>query len=465
MAYRRCLLLCTGTCKEISGSLHAKGFSHIRSLDKGITAMKRKKVFMLIIVMLLLSLCTACAEEISSSDGEKEEECVTRVSPVRLDFCTEKQVTKIEDGTILSTKKYIYPVVVIEENETVADKINADIQERVNSFRADTFVLDSAEESYAFVKDNPEYRFDNYFDELVFTAARVDSKVISFLVTKQYWTGGGHVQDNYIGLNYDTQTGELIKFADLSEHADALGQDTLTFLQNPAYQGILWSDSIFDDLQEVVSIFIEIIKYQKNIADLRGVPYQDNEWYFSTSGLVLFCCPNPGTGIIELIVSYSDLEEIGLKEKYDREGIRTIQLKAGEVDSSDLNGDGQDEDILYYMDGNRIGSAETNVCLIIDGIDYAVELEELSRQFSNDDYIYCRVKCFLYKMDKTDTATEIAFEMNYTSLEEDFVIPNTFCYRYEGNGILTYLGRMEGTITDPMTGFHIMSGDNGAAEK
>ena len=214
---------------------------------------------MLIIVMFLLSLCTACAEDVSFYDGEKEEECATRVSPVRLDFHTEKQVTKIEDGTILSTKKCIYPVVVIEENENAADKINADIQERVNSFRADTFVLDSAEESYAFMKDNPEYRFDNYFDELVFTAARADSKVISFLVTKQYWTGGGHVQDNYIGLNYDTQTGELINFADLSEHADVLGQDPLAFLQNPAYQDIMWSDSIFDLQEEVVSVFIEII--------------------------------------------------------------------------------------------------------------------------------------------------------------------------------------------------------------
>lgn len=35
--------------------------------------MRRKNVFTLIIVMMLLSLCTACAEDVLSSGGEKEE--------------------------------------------------------------------------------------------------------------------------------------------------------------------------------------------------------------------------------------------------------------------------------------------------------------------------------------------------------------------------------------------------------
>ncbi|MDE6220567.1 MAG: DUF4163 domain-containing protein [Lachnospiraceae bacterium] len=440
--------------------------------------MKQKNIPLLIIVMILLSICTACAGNDLSSGGEKEEEQsdillnaqteetqakesqtediqtneiptegisdsadtinaqdvddtntaqsafpgerTTSVSPVRLVFCTEEQITKMKDDTILSRKRYIYPVVTIEGNENAADKINADIQETVNSSRVDTFnVPDTA----AYIYDvEAEYRF-NYCTEgyLWFTAVRADSKVISFLVCYQQYTGGMIILRHYTGLNYDTQTGELIEFADLSEHADVFEQETFAYLKALA----LTKETVWKDIDEMLKPL-----------------YQSNRWYLSTSGLV-FCSYN---GLMEYTIPYSDLEEIGLKEKYDCEGIRTFQLQRGEGYSSDLNGDGQEEDIQFYID--ETGSADTNIHLIIDGTDYAVELEELSRQLSDDDLI-CWVECYLYKTDKTDTTTEIAFEMNYTSLKDDVVTPCTFRYRYEGNGGLTSLGRMEGMITDP----------------
>ncbi|MDE6620686.1 MAG: DUF4163 domain-containing protein [Lachnospiraceae bacterium] len=317
----------------------------------------------------------------------------------------------------MSRKGYIYPVVTIEENENAADKINADIQETVNSFRVDIFDVPTAAYIYERVEDDSEYRF-NYCPEgyLWFTAVRADSKIISFLVSYQQYTGGMIILDHHIGLNYDTQTGELIEFADLSEHADIFEQETFAFLKN--------------------------LTLKKEIDEMLKALYQSNLWYLSTSGLV-FCSYE---GLMEYTIPYSDLEEIGLKEKYDCEGIRTIQLQRGEGYSSDLNGDGQEENIQFYID--EIGSADTNIHLNIDGTDYAVELEELSRQLSDDD-LFCWVECYLYKTDKTDITTEIAFEMNYTSLKDDVVTPCTFRYRYEGNGVLTSLGRMEGTITDP----------------
>ena len=64
-------------------------------------------------------------------------------------------------------------------------------------------------------------------------------------------------------------------------------------------------------------------------------------------------------------------------------------------------------------------------------------------------------RSFLYDVDSADTTTEIAFQMNYTTWKDDIVTPYTFLYRYEGGGILTYLGRIEGTITDPTAAFHI----------
>lgn len=456
--------------------------------------MKRKSVLILTIFMIILSLCTACAANVSLSDSEKEErrsdilsneqneevqteevlsgemqtegisdsigalgaqdmgdtyntpfsiERTTRASSVSLNFYTEEQSTKLENDTVLCTKKCVYPVVKIEDNEIAADKINADIQKRVDAFHADNDVFDIAQQDYQVIyANNPEFHFSGYSDELIFTAARADSKVISFLVTSQYYAGGAHGMDTYIGLNYDTQIGELIDFADLSENENAFAANTLTFLQSiastAAYQGIMWEDGI-DDLQAVL--------------------YQDNRWYLSTSGLVFFSDPYElgafYAGRIKFTVPYSDLVKIGFKEKYDSEGALTIRLQTEEVCSYDLNGDGQREEIQFFID--NMGRASADVHFIIDGTDYAVEHQELSRQFSDDKYLFCWTECHLYDMDSTDDMTEIAFQMNYI---DDIVTPYTFLYRYEGNGVLTYLGRIKGTITDPTAVFYIMPQDS-----
>lgn len=452
----------------------------------GSVAVERKNVLFLTIFMILQCLCTACAETDLSSDSQKEEwqsdilinvqtregqteevlscetqtegisdsvgaidtqdmgdtyntsfsiERTTRASSVSLHFYTEEQSMKLEDDTVLCTRKCIYPVVTIEDNEIAADKINTDIQERVDSFHADNDVFDIAQDDYEVIDANySDFYFSVYSDELIFTAARADSKVISFLVTSQYYVGGAHGMDTYIGLNYDTQTGERIDFADLSENADAFARNTLAFLQNlasmAAYQGIMWEDGT-DDLQEVL--------------------YQDNRWYLSTAGLVFFSNPYElgafYAGKIEFTVPYSDLEEIGFKEKYGNTGAMTLRLQTEEVCSFDLDGDGQSEKIQFYID--EMGSDDTDVHFIIDGTDYGVEHQVLSRQFSDDNYLFCWTQCYLYDMDPTDDITEIAFQMNDTNRKDDIVTPYTFLYRYEGDGVLTYLGRIKGTITDP----------------
>ena len=409
--------------------------------------MKWKKVLFLPVFLFLLCLSTACAGNAVPSIGEVEAqpsffiERTACVSSVSIDFYTDEQSTKTGDDTILCTRKCVYPVVAIEGNESAADKINADIRERVEAFRTDTSVSEIAAQDYQTIRENnSEFHFYSYSDELTFTAARADNKVISFLVTSQYYVGGAHGMDTYIGLNYDSQTGELIALADLSENAGAFEQDTLTFLQSlastAAYQDVMWDDGI-DDLQEILC--------------------QENKWYLSTSGLTFFGNPYElgafYAGKIEFTVPFDDLEGIDFQEKYDYTGTETVQLQSEAVCSLDLNGDGKDEEIQFYID--EAGSAHTGVHFLIDGTDYAVEHEELSRQFSDDDYVFCWAKCFLYDVDSLDTTTEIAFQMNYISREDYIVTPYTFFYRYEGDGILIYLGRIEGTIIDPTAAFHI----------
>ncbi|MEZ3444625.1 MAG: DUF3298 and DUF4163 domain-containing protein [Lachnospiraceae bacterium] len=426
--------------------------------------MKWKKVLFLPVFLFLLCLSTACAGNAVSSIGEVEEigeikeikakreiqadisqpsffiERTACVSSVSIDFYTDEQSTKMGDDTILYTSKCVYPVVAIEGNESAADKINADIWERVEAFRTNASSRGAIQDYQKIREDNPERYFVGYFDEEIFTAARADNKVISFLVTSQYYIGGAHGMYYYTGLNYDTQTGERIDFADLSGNVAAFWQDALAFIQeiasSAAYRGIMWGNDA-DELQEVL--------------------YQEHKWYLSTAGLIFFSNPYElgpfCSGEIEFLIPYSDLEAMGLKDNYAYTGTKTIQLQTEEIHFLDLDGDGEEEEIQFYID--EMGSGDTNVHFFIDGIDYAVAHEELSRQLSDDNYIFCWAECFLYDVDSADTTTEIAFQMNYTTWKDDIVTPYTFLYRYEGGGILTYLGRIEGTITDPTAAFHI----------
>ena len=427
-------------------------------------------------VSIFILLCTACADNISYSESEEEItqentvlspqteeeqnegavleeqnegavleeqnegavliERTVRDAPVRIDFYTREQSTKNGDDAVLCTRKCIYPVVTIAGNENAADRINADIQKRIDSFDTGTSVLDDANQAYQSMRDSreAEFHFYPYFDELIFTAVRADSNVVSFLETSQYYIGGAHGMYYYSGLNYDTRTGERINFADLSANADAFRQDTLAFIHDlaatAAYQGIMWGNDA-DEQQEIL--------------------YQDERWYLSTSGLVLFSNPYElgpfFAGKIEFTIPYSDLGGMDLKERYDYTGAKTIRLQTEEVCYLDLNGDGREEKIQFYID--QMGSYDTDVHFIIDGTDYAVEHEELSRQFSDDHYIFSWAQCYLYDMDPTDVEIEIAFQMNYNTWEDDIVTPHTFLYRYERTGELTYLGSIVGTVTDP----------------
>lgn len=437
---------------------------------------KRKRVSILCMVSIFILLCTACADNISYSESEEEItqentvlnpqteeeqnegavleeqnegavleeqnegavliERTVRDAPVRIDFYTREQSTKNGDDAVLCTRKCIYPVVTIAGNENAADRINADIQKRIDSFDTGTSVLDDANQAYQSMRDSreAEFHFYPYFDELIFTAVRADSNVVSFLETSQYYIGGAHGMYYYSGLNYDTRTGERINFADLSANADAFRQDTLAFIHDlaatAAYQGIMWGNDA-DEQQEIL--------------------YQDERWYLSTSGLVLFSNPYElgpfFAGEIEFTIPYSDLEGMDLKERYNYTGAKTIRLQTEEICCLDLNGDGREEEIQFYID--QMGSYDTDVHFIIDGTDYAVEHEELSRQFSDDHYIFSWAQCYLYDMDPTDVEIEIAFQMNYNTWEDDIVTPHTFLYRYERTGELTYLGSIVGTVTDP----------------
>lgn len=354
----------------------------------------------------------------------------------KITFETKEESDLAEDGKILYTSRCVYPVVEMEGNESVAEKINADIQAEVDDFLADTSIRDWAREDYeVYLSDedlSSRYGFSGYSQDFDMTVTRNDGNVISFCIAFSSYMGGAHGLYHTIGLNFNAKTGKLLDFSDLCENEKTFHAGTLACLKEltttNAYRSIMWSDDY--DLEEIL--------------------YQDEKWYFSTSGLVFFSNPYELGGFfagnIEFTVSYAELEEMGLKEEYSYQENLTIKLQTEEICSFDLNGNGQEEKIQFYIENP--GSVDTNVHFIIDGADYASENAELSGQFSDRDYLFCWTQCFLYDMDTEDDVTEIAFQMNRLNLEDDNPIPYTFFYRYEKDGMLTYLGKIKGSVTD-----------------
>lgn len=370
----------------------------------------------------------------TSTDGNAEPTDNTEQSiSVSIDLQTEENNENTEDGTPIYTSVIVYPVVSIEGNEAAAEKINADIQARVDAFRADTMVLDMAKEDYQYtLTEESEYPFLGYSSDLDFTVTRADSNVISFAVTYYEFAGGAHGNYTTIGVNYSPRTGELIDFAELSENADSFHADTFAFIQELAssesYQEKLYPDTPTEELESAL--------------------YADGKWYFSTSGLVFISDPymlGPyASGMITFTIPYLDLEEMGLKEDYRYEGNLTIKLGDGDSYTIDINGDGNEDTIELYTsyDESADGTSDFFPHLIINDVDIAQGYnEELSSLLTPWPMVA------LYDMNAEDDTIEIAITLiqtNEATGAEDAV--STYFFRYEKDGSVSSAGMTRGDV-------------------
>ena len=371
----------------------------------------------------------------ASTDGDAADNTEQSIS-VSIDLQTEENNETAEDGTSIYTSVITYPIVTIEGNETAAEKINADILTRVDAFRADTMVLDMAKEGYEYtLTEESEYPFLGYESDLDFVVARSDSNVISFAVTYFEYAGGAHGNYMTIGVNYSPRTGELIDFTALSENADSFHADTFAFIQELAssesYQEKLFPDTPSEELESAL--------------------YDDEKWYFSTSGLVFISDPymlGPyASGTITFTIPYQDLEEMGLKEDYRYEGNLTVELGDGYSYTIDINGDGSEDTIELYTsyDENADGTGDFFPHLIINDIDIAQGYnEELS------EILIPWPAVALYDMNAEDDTIEIAIiltQTNEATGASDAV--STHFFRYEKDGSVSSAGMTRGNAADP----------------
>lgn len=383
-------------------------------------------------------------DESHADSGSETDITVSNIdSPVSVTMETADTVElTTEDGTVYYTVSGSYPVVTIEGNDAAAEKINADISTRVdNHYSGANSYAESAKEDFEYMLADADegYTPTPYTADLSFTVVRADDNVISFTEDGYIYMGGAHGSPSSIGVNYDTKTGELIAFTDLSDDPDTFRADTLAYNQALA-QTEYYSEQMFstDDITN---------------GTLEDTLYADNVWYLSPSGLVFMSAPYAlapyASGTLEFTIPYSDLDDMGFNDAYAYTGRQIVKLLEGSSYSTDLNGDGSEDSVDYsteYLDNDNY---DVLTHLIVNGTDYA--------QDGNDDVkkqltVPGSSQPYVYDLDVNDDYVELAAVFEEWTFVDDASDPvvNRYSrfFRYTQDGSLIYLGQVDGNVAD-----------------
>ena len=383
-------------------------------------------------------------DESQADSGSETDITVSETeSPVSITVKTADTVElTTEDGTVYYTITCSYPVVSIAGNDVAAEKINADINSRVDNYNSGVnSTAESAKEDFEYMLAGADegYTPTPHTADLSFTVVRADDNVISFTENGYDYMGGAHGSPSTIGANYDTKTGELIAFTDLSDDPDTFHADTLAYNQELA-QTDYYSTQMFstDDITN---------------GTLEDTLYADNVWYLSPSGLVFMSAPYAlapyASGTLEFTIPYSDLDDMGFNDAYAYTGRQIVKLLEGSPYSIDLNGDGSADSVDYsteYLDNDNY---DVLTHLIVNGTDYAQDgtddvKEQLTDPTSSQPYVY--------DLDVNDNYVELAAayeEWVFADDDSDPVV-NRYSrfFRYTEDGSLIYLGQVDGNVAD-----------------
>lgn len=393
--------------------------------------MKKRKIRTALIAAAIIFSCSACGGKAADSRSDR----------ISIDWQTTEERDTAEDGTVLFIGSLYYPVVTIEGNEEAADKINHDIQERLAVFQQDTSVREFARENY--VPENSG--FISYSRDFSFASRRADNNVISFEAIDYSYSGGAHGNYTSIGINYNTQTGELINFQALGENADSFRADTFAYNRALA------------DTEP----YLNQMYGRPTDEELESVLYAEDKWFLSTDGLTFISDtyalgPYSG-GEIDFTIPYSELENMELKEEYRYTGPLTLRLQSGLPVSMDLNGDGTEETVLTDTVYNASPETEDEFSgyLLINDTDVTNQNDELAKLLLEFPW----AQCVLYDLEPSDDTVEIAFITTEYIDEEESPIYTSYFFRYENTSgaakdcVITYLGKTNGYLLEP--GFEV----------
>lgn len=189
------------------------------------------------------------------------------------------------------------PVVSIEDNEDAEAKINAAIADLGATF------LGSEKDAYKSIYDANIAAAGSGATETDFSMARTvrtergDEAMLSFRMVDRA-TLANESSLEIFGVSYDAESGEELKFADLSDNTEALRS--------------FCAEKILTATTEEERFKVENMVFNTGYTDTLSALVSDGHWYFNSEGMVI--AVNPGeiaaedSGFFEFTIPYSELD-------------------------------------------------------------------------------------------------------------------------------------------------------------
>lgn len=305
----------------------------------------KKKLALLLVATMLATTFVGCnkdekkdnatkVEEKETPDSEEEEQ--VEVGNPEFTVISERYDTDNEyfAGTMESVQ------ITDSEHEVLAKAVNDYFANQKTEFDGNCENM---------IKEQTENAEDeNYYDYSISTKVmRADNQVFSICVDVYTYLGGAHGGTVEYGVNFDTQTGEIITYEKLGDIADVV--------KSTIYKDIDSSKGVGKD-----ELYPE---YADTIERYFGEGMKGVDFWFDDRGIVVpfqqYDIAPYSAGIISFNVPYADLP--GFPESYipKTDYYSTMLSYQGLADFIDVNGDGERE--LVYIETEVKDEDSTNI--------------------------------------------------------------------------------------------------------
>ena len=386
-------------------------------------------------------LSVSCMSAVRAENDNKKSESAA-VKAVSVSYSMEEETEKADDGEVIADSDYQRPKITLSGSDALSKKMTENTKNLHRTFAAESArVFNKAYEDYGEYKEKNKKNvdFNSYYLSQYYQTGRVDNEAVSMRACMSSYTGDEHGDYTYTGYNFDAKNGRLIGLADIT-----------------------------DDMNSFRNVCISEIKRQCKVKGLSerysssaGTLVQDGSWYFTKAGICFtadtYQIAPYSYGAPEFTVSYDKLKDC-IKDKYAYNGNTVILSLPGDTITTDLNGDGKDDEISFSL-GNEetaestesstdstetssstedISSDGSGSSFMINDKDYMDVIENAEPQADEMDI----ERYYAVDLDISDKTVEIA--VVFRGMDDDVY---TLFLRYNGKRV-TSLGEISDELFD-----------------
>lgn len=278
--------------------------------------------------------------------------------------------------------RYMSPTVFMSERSEAADKINESLRAMETEYTTKAY-QDNYGHYTQNIGDGTAQGLSAFSMSRTIRSERADSSIVSLRIVDRASLGTTSTL-KISGSTFNSQTGEEIKLADLSDSSEkivnAVSEKILvSFNEDPKYQGVFFNEGYSETIKSLVS---------------------DGHWYLSADGIVIIA--NPGeiadaaAGFYEFTVSYDELGDVINKDF---------------IPSSDLSGSEGDVSVAFTADSKAsdltlLGSAAaTDIkSLLLSASGNVYDLDVYTINYNESAKTYTLVQQVLACSDMSDGA-------------------------------------------------------------